>query len=64
MMTPTPQTEPLYVFAVWMLGSRDAALTHLRAALNEADPQTSALKASRVEIQPHSAAHCSTILCG
>jgi len=44
-MTPTPQTEPLYVFAVWMLGSRDAALDHLRAALNEADPQTSALQA-------------------
>ncbi len=44
MMTTTPQTEPLYVFAVWMLGSRDAALDHLRAALNEADPQTSALQ--------------------
>ena len=32
-------------FAVWMLGSRDAALEHLRAALKEADPQTSALQA-------------------
>lgn len=45
MMTPPPQTEPLYVFALWMLGSRDAALEHLRAALDEADPQTSALQA-------------------
>ena len=45
MMTPPPQTEPLYIFAVWMLGSRDAALEHLRAALAEADPQTSALQA-------------------
>lgn len=45
MMTPTPQTEPLYIFAVWMLGSRDAALAHLHAVLNEADTQTSALQA-------------------
>ena len=44
MMTPTSQTEPLYIFAVWMLGSRDAALEHFRAALVEADPQTSALQ--------------------
>ncbi len=28
-MTPTPQTEPLYVFALWMLGSRDAALKQI-----------------------------------